>query len=539
MRIGRSLVASAALGLACVPVAQLAAQAQDNIDNQIVDEGLNRSQVPEIAHELIDGIGPRLTNSTNMRLAEDWAVKKMRELGLVNVHKEGFEFGRGWDLISSDVRTVSPKPMILSAIPIAWTPPTNGAVQAEIVVAPISKEEHFGAYRGKLAGKIVFVSVPGTGDEPVEPLFKRLDANDIRARDAFDLPNFDPAAADFRKRRIEFPLKLDAFLKSEGAVAWARISRRDGKLLHGEGYNFEVGASPQLPAIELAAEDYRKLARMAKLGSAPVLSIISNVRYVDGDTKAYNVIGEIVGSDSRAGYVMAGAHLDSWVAADGAVDNGAGSVAVIEAARILKALGVRPKRTVRFVLWSGEEQGVLGSLGYVRDHLASRSGDEGLTTPRQLSGWKYLYPIKPKPGYFDLKAYFNMDNGSGKIRGIHAENNSAAVPMLRKWLAPYAGLDASSVVAGTTGGTDHVYMQAIGVPGFQFIQDPLDYGARLHHSSMDTFDHLRLDDLRQASVVMAGVLLAAANDPETLPREPVPQQPNVTDPFTYKLPDED
>lgn len=508
--------------------------AEEDVNNRIIDEGMNRSELPQRAHELLDGIGPRLTNSTGMRQAEQWAVETMAALGLTQVHKEGYEFGRGWDLIGSSAQLANGNHDLLNVIPIAWTPGTDGILEAEIVVAPMSEPDHFAAYRGKLRGKIVFVSIPGTGDEPTTPAFKRLEASDIRDLDKFDYPSFDPRAKNFRAERIAYPHKLDAFLREEGALAWVRMSRRDGQLLHGEGYTFESGKTPVLPGFEMAAEDYRKLSRMAKGDVAPRLALSSQVRFLDDDSKAYNIIGEIPGSDPRAGYVMAGAHLDSWVAADGAVDNGAGSITVLEAARILKKLGVKPKRTIRFALWSGEEQGLHGSLAYIRQHLATRAGD-GKTLADSFN-WGTLFPITPKPGHGQLKAYFNMDNGSGKIRGIYGENNVAATPLLRKWLAPFSGLGAGDVVISPTTGTDHVFMQSVGVPGFQFIQDPLDYFARLHHTSIDSFDHLKMDDLRQASVVMAGVLLAAANDDDTLPREVVPQQPVETEPFKYDYP---
>ena len=342
---------------------------------------------------------------------------------------------------------------------------------------------------------------------------------------------------DPRIERSKWPLELDRFLAEEGAIAWAKISYRDGKLVHGTGYTHVAGQTPTLPGIEIAAEDYRRLARLTKTGPAPTLAISVASRFLTDDTRANNVLGEIIGSDPGAGYVMAGAHLDSWWTADGAVDNAAGSVTVLEAARILKQLGVRPKRTIRFALWSAEEQGLLGSLAYARQHLASRAGEDALPAG-EMARWSDLWPISPKPGYGQLKAYFNMDNGSGKIRGIHAEGDTGAEMLLKKWLQPFAAMGAGTVVSGSTGGTDHVYLQRIGLPAYQFIQDPLDYFARLHHTNVDTFDHLRPDDLRQAATVMAGVLLAAANDKDTLPVQALPTRPTPTDPFTWKYPDE-
>ncbi|WP_374297611.1 M20/M25/M40 family metallo-hydrolase [Sphingomonas sp.] len=502
---------------------------------RIIDEGTNHSQVMVTAQHLTDVIGPRMTNSPAMRRAEDWTAAKFREWGLKNVHKEGFEFGRGWSIERASVRMVSPRPLALTAIPIAWTPATNGAVTAPVIVAPMKRERDFAQWRGKLNGKIVMVTLPGTGDEPGSPPFRRLSGEDLGKLDVFVQPTNDPETADRRLKRLDFAKKLDAFLKAEGAVAYVTQSYRDGKLLHGEGYLFGRGETPQVPGVELAAEDYRRLARLAKSGTPPTIEILSDVRYDDSDINAYNIIAEIPGTDPKAGYVMAGAHLDSWVAGDGAADNAAGSAMIMEAARILAATGHRPKRTIRFALWSGEEQGILGSMAYVEKHLATRGrpSDAPQTGLARYYGWTQRWPVTPLPGYGDLAAYFNIDNGSGKLRGLYAENNPAAVPTLREWLAPYAGLGAGTVALRPTGGTDHVFMQAVGVQGFQFIQDPLDYGSRIHHSSADTFDHLKAEDMRQASIVLAGVLLGAANADKALPRPPLPTQPVVTDPFAY------
>ena len=526
--------------LAAMTLAPTSLGAKDaDATSQIIDEGMNRSQVQMTAHELIDQIGPRLTNSPNMRRAEAWAVAEMRELGLTSVRKEGFDFGRGWELLSSDIRMIGPRSLELTATQIAWTPGTGRRIEAEIVVAPMSEAAHFEAYRGQLAGKIVLVSIPGMGDEPGRAPFRRLSDSDISERDEYELPHYDPEDGKGFAKFIKFASELDQFLAEEGAVAWGKKSYRDGKLLHGTGYTFLTGNTPTLPGIEFSAEDYRRLTRLARTGDAPRLSIDTRTRFADEDPQAYNIIGEIRGTEPGAGYVMAGAHFDSWAMADGAVDNGAGVVSVLEAARILIATGARPKRSIRFALWGAEEQGLHGSLAYVRRHLASRAGDEGMNPFELAASWRDLWPINAKPGYSDMKAYFNMDNGSGKIRGIHAEGDAGAGALLGKWLRPFAGMGASRVVAGNTGGTDHVHLQAIGLPAYQFIQDPLDYGARLHHTNIDTFDHLRPDDLRQASVVIAGVLLAAANDSDTLPRAPLPTQPVVTDPFEYDYPEED
>jgi Zn-dependent M28 family amino/carboxypeptidase len=314
------------------------------------------------------------------------------------------------------------------------------------------------------------------------------------------------------------------------------MSRSEGRLVHGEGSGFRVGHTPKLPAVELAAEDYRRLTRLAKTGDVK-LEIENRVHFEDADHTAYNILAEIPGADPKAGYLMAGAHLDSWVAGDGAADNGAGSVMVMEAARILAKVGVRPRRTIRFALWAGEEQGLLGSEAYVTQHLAVRpaSADPAL---KDLPSYftQDNFPVQTLPGFADLVAYFNIDNGSGKIRGIYTEGNLSVVPIFREWLAPLAGMGANAVVAEPTGSTDHVYMSRLGLPAFQFIQDPLDYISRVHHTDLDTYDHLRIEDMKQGSVVLACVLVAAANADKPLMRKPVPMEPKVTDPFAYPDP---
>ena len=519
--------------------AQAAQQSEPAAVNRIMDEGFNRSELPQTAAYLTDRIGGRMTNSPQMRQAEQWTQEQYRTWGLENIHLEGFEFGRGWSIEKASVRMVSPRVKVLRSIPVAWTPPTDGALTAPVVLAPMQRERDFAKWAGKLRGKIVLVSKPERSSEPDSPAFKRLSDDDLQELSEFEQPRHSEAEIAQSLKEALFDERLDAFLAEEGAVAWVRMSYRDAGLVTGEGYSHRVGLTPKLPGVELAAEDYRQLARLTRTDAAPAIEIVSDVRYHDEDTKAYNVIADIPGRDAKAGYVMAGAHLDSWVAADGAQDNAAGSAVVMEAARILSTLGVRPKRTIRFALWSGEEQVLGGSLAYIEQHLATRapSTDPVANQLHPFYGWQNRWPITPSPGYYDLAAYFNVDNGSGKIRGIYAEGNPAVVPIFREWFEPFEGLGAATISAQRTSGTDHVLMQAVGIPAFQFIQDPLDYGARVHHSNIDSYDHLRIEDLKQAAVVLATFLLEAADRDEPLPRMPLPTKPSVTDPFAYEDPD--
>jgi len=527
---------AAALLLTALPVA--AHGADPETANRIADAEFNRGEVVQTAAYLADRIGGRLTNSPAMREAEKWTQGKFREWGLRNVHAEGFDFGRGWWIENASARITAPRPLALRVIPVAWTPGTNGTVTAPVVVAPMSEVRHFDQWRGKLRGKIVLVTLPSDPKDNLSPNFARLSDSEIGKLNEYEQPNNDPHGLERRIKRRSFPAQLDAFLKAEGAVAWARMSYRPNGLLHGEGYLYKVGETPALPGLEIAAEDYRRLARLAKSGPV-TLEINSNVHFDDSDRNAYNVFGEIPGTDPRAGYVMAGAHLDSWVAGDGAADNGAGSAVVMEAARLLASMGVRPKRTIRFALWAGEEQGLLGSFAWIDKNLATRppASNPDVAAAGPYANM-YSYPVTPRPGFRDLTAYFNIDNGSGKIRGIYAEGNLAAVPTLKDWLSPFASMGAGAVVAQTTGGTDHVGMARLGVPAFQFIQDPLEYESIVHHSNLDTFDHLRAQDLRQAAVILASLLLSAADTDKPLPHNVLPTQPTPTDPFKYDNPDE-
>jgi hypothetical protein len=532
----RNATTLAALLAATIALPALAAPVDGALLNRISDAGLNHGEVVDTAAWLADRIGGRMTNSPAMRVAEAWTQERFSAWGLKNVHREGFDFGRGWWIESAAARMVAPRPLALRSIPVAWTPATHGALVAPIIVAPLRTEQDFAAWRGKLKGRIVLVSWPAPPQDETEAPFKRLVEADIAKSNHFSLPNHDPESLAKSVERFTFHRKVDAFLAAEGAVAWATMSRSEGHLVHGEGYDFQRGRTPRLPGIEIAAEDYRRLARLAKSGDVR-LEIDSRVHFEDGDPQAYNIFAEIPGRDPAAGYVMAGAHLDSWVAGDGAADNGAGSAVIMEAARILASLGLQPQRTIRFALWAGEEQGLLGSGAYVAQHLVKRPPpkDPALAELGPFFAGE-TWPIEPLPGYQELAAYFNIDNGSGKVRGLYTEGNLAVATTLRDWLAPFAGMDATSVVAAPTGGTDHVFLSRIGLPAFQFIQDPLDYGSRVHHTDLDTFDHLRPDDLRQASVILAAVLLDAANSEQALGRKPLPTEPKPTDPFKYAEP---
>ncbi|KTF67345.1 M20/M25/M40 family metallo-hydrolase [Sphingomonas sp. HT-1] len=531
----RSITVITAALLAAAPIAAQTVPAAAPTD-RIVDQGTNHSEVMRIAQYLTDVIGSRLTNSPGMRKAEDWTQAKFREWGLANVHKEGFDFGRGWSNERLSVRMVAPRPLQLVAAPLAWTPGTSGPVRGEVVLAPMADPSAFAALKGKLRGKIVLLTEPKEIKDALQPPFKRWTDAELAERNYYDLPNSEPASGNYAAR-FAFAAKRDAFLKEEGALGYATMSSRNGKLVHGQNSQFQVGQSGLLPGIEIAAEDYRRLARLAKMGAKPELEIDAASRFDDSDTKAYNILADIPGTDAKAGYVMAGAHLDSWAMGDGAADNAAGSAMVMEAARIIKASGIRPKRTIRFALWAGEEQGLLGSMAYVENHIARRPVDPSATGIVRYLTWSDAFPITPGPDHAKLAAYFNLDNGSGKIRGIYAQGNTAAMPIFEQWFAPFRAMGATSVSARRTDSTDHVFFDAVGIPAFQFIQDPLDYGSMVHHTDVDTFDHLKADDLRQGAIILAAFLVNAANSDQPLPRAPLATAPTPADRF-YPFPSE-
>ena len=321
---------------------------------------------------------------------------------------------------------------------------------------------------------------------------------------------------------------LAKFLEEEGVVALVELSSRDHGIVRlGSGGSRGMADRPRgVPSITMAAEPYHRILRLLEHDKAVALEMTVDAEFHAGDGNAFNVVAEIPGRDKKAGVVLAGAHLDSWHAATGTTDNAAGSAMVMEAARILKSIGVQPKRTIRFLLWSGEEQGLLGSRAYVEQHYASRpeaTDPDELALPRSFR--KRTWPITPKPEHAQVSAYFNLDNGAGKVRGIYAQENVAVVPIFRSWLEPLRDLGADTVSTNNTGSTDHVSFDDVGIPGFQFIQDQLEYSPRTHHSDLDTFERAPREDMMQASTILAAFLYQAAMREEPLPRKPLPREP--------------
>ena len=499
--------------------------------NKIREEGLKRSEVMDTVGYLVDVIGPRLSGSPQSKEAQEWTRDKLTEWGLENAHLEGFEFGEGWSFSHASVHMVSPHKTPLLALPKAWTPGTRKAVKGQVQKLKIESEEDMEKHKGKLKGKILFL------DDKAEPMeaeasgpFQRHDHDQLEEMEEFRVRG-GRRGGDWRARageRAKLRETLNAFLKDEGVVATVSVSSRgNGVIRTGGGGS---GGDPErhrgVPSLTMAQEHYNWILRLLDRDQEVELEIDVKAEFhEDNDLQSYNTIAEIPGTHGDE-VVMLGGHLDSWHPGTGATDNGAACAVMMEAVRILKALDVKPRRTIRIALWSGEEQGLLGSKAYVEKHFADRpetTDEKDLELPKRFR--PTTWPIQPKDGYETFSAYFNLDNGGGKIRGIYAQENVAVDGIFEAWLRPLNDLGATHVTTNVTGGTDHLSFDAVGLPGFQFIQDPMDYFPRTHHTNLDTFDHLVEEDLKQAAVVVATFVYHAAMRDERLPRKPMPQEP--------------
>lgn len=497
--------------------------------NRLRAEGLHRSEVMEIMEHLTEEIGPRLSGSPAMKAANDWTRDQLEAWGLENARVEAWgEFGRGWSYSRAAAHLITPREMALVILPIAWTPGTDGPVRGEIMRVKIESEDDFEEYEGKLAGKILLLDDAREIDSGTEPALSRRSREDLDAMKVFDIPDED--GEDWRDRarkRFELRNKTRQFFLDQEALAYIRISSRDNSIVRvGGGGSREIDENPGIPGVQMIAEHYNFLTRLAEAETPTEVEIDVTSRFHDEDLDGYNTIAEIPGTDLAHEVVMLGAHLDSWHGGTGATDNASGSAVMMEVVRLLKALDVKPRRTVRIALWGAEEQGLWGSRKYVEKYLADRPEHED---PAQLELPTYLrettWPIRPKKAHADFSAYFNMDNGSGKIRGIYTQENAAVAPIFKAWLEPFHDLGADTVTHRNTGGTDHLAFDAVGLPGFQFIQDRLAYGTLTHHTNIDVLDHVEREDLIQASVVIASFVYHAAMRDEKLPREPMPRKP--------------
>ena len=512
-----SALAAAVLLSLAVPAA-----AEEALDlaalQRLRDEGFRNSRVMETLGYLADVIGPRLTGSPQMKQANEWTRDQLTAAGFRDARLEEWgPFGLGWSLEHVSVRLLRPSAAPLVAWPKAWTPGTAGPVRGLALLAPIEGEADFAEWKGKLAGRVVLVSKPAEFKELDRPLSQRYDDKQLAEEAAYDIGGGPREQRMARWRAMRKKLEaVRAFLEAEQPLAVVECSDRWPGVVRVQGGGSREKDKPRgVPSLVMAPEHYNRLARLLERRQEVELELDVRATFHDQDPMAYNTLAELPGGERRDEVVMLGAHLDSWHAGTGGNDNAAGSAVVLEAARLLASLGQRPRRTIRVALWSGEEQGLLGSRAWVARHLASR--------PEATDDEPYKGALEPKPEHARFAGYFNIDGGSGRVRGFHVQDNVAAAPVIEQWLRPVRDLGVTTTSVNSDGSTDHVPFDRAGVPAFNAIQDELDYETLTHHTNLDTYDHARREDLMQASVVMAWMAWQAANRPEPLPRKALPQ----------------
>jgi hypothetical protein len=542
------LLVIASLGGSSVAVRAQAPQEKVDLDaiNKIKEEGLKRSQLMEILSYLTDVQGGRLTNSPNIRAAQQWAKQKLGEWGLQNAHLEAWQFGRGWSLENFSAGIIKPYYVPLIAYPKAWSASTNGALRGKPVLFDAKTPADLDQYKGKLKGAIVLLS-------PIREVKAHFEALATREPDEglLKLANAEPPAPGGGGRFFNFTAEQRAerelqnkkweMIYTEGAALVLEPSRGDGGTVFVQGANLvypaDVPADKRknlrdkdaplvIPQVVVAVEHYNRIVRMIAKSAPVELEINISTKYYDQDLMSHNVVAEIPGTDLKDEVVMLGAHFDSWHAGTGATDNGAGSAVCMEAVRILQSIGLKPRRTIRIGLWSGEEQGLLGSRAYVAEHFGKRLGPDPRFGEPQPAGTPAAPSTPPqfelRPEHEKVAGYFNLDNGTGKIRGVYLQGNDAVRPIFRAWLAPFKDMGASTLTLANTGGTDHLAFDGVGLPGFQFIQDEIEYDTRTHHSNMDVYDRIQEDDMKQAAVIMAAFVYNTAMRDQKLPRKPLP-----------------
>ena len=521
-----------------------------NMYQRIRDEGLNRSHVMEFASALMDGIGPRLTGSPNLKKANEWTRDTLTKIGLEDAHLEDWgEFGMGWQQLNTWARMVAPDTAVLIVQATPWSPSTSGPVTADVAYVNIQNEKDMDQYKGKLAGKIVLFGAMRPVPPLEQPLFTRSTDKELEEVAQFPVnanaggipPEMMARVRQYMERQ-KLVDKLNQFFAEEKVAAVIEPSR-DGA--HGGGSGgtifddngaalgrtpYEADKRVKIPVVVAAIESYGRLYRLTQAHVPVSVEMDVDTKFTGEHEHAFNTVAEIRGTDPRLKdqVVMLGGHLDSWIAGTGATDNGAGTIVAMEAVRILKALGVKPRRTIRIALWTGEEEGLLGSKGYAGQHFGSMKTS---TAPDQMQLPEFMRrpagPFEPKPEQKLISAYFNVDNGSGKIRGIYTQGNAAVAPIFAQWIAPLKDLGVTTITMRNTGGTDHLSFDAVGIPGFQFIQDDLDYDTRTHHSNEDVYERLQAADLKQIATVEAIFVYNAAQRDQMMPREPLPDPDRI------------
>jgi hypothetical protein len=537
-------------GTATAPAVKVYTAPKADID-KIRDEGMNRSQVMNHLSYLTDVIGARLTNSPNMKRANEWTRDTMAKWGMQNAKLELWgPFGRGWSLKGFSAQVVEPQTFPVIAYPKAWSPSTSGPITGEVVLFEAKTDEDLAKYKGQLRGKIVFMSnarelkadFDGYGTRRSDESLAEMAAFDPKAPPPPSGRQGNQMSMEERFKQFQAQARRANFIIDEGPalvvdnsfngtggtvfVSGASVAGKvpetiDEIFTSRRSAPWVVGSETRMvPQMTMATEDYNRIVRMMKLGVKPKMTVDIQTQYHEDDLMGYNTVAEIPGTDPtlKDELVMLGGHLDSWHSSGGATDNAAGCAVAMEAARILIASGLKPRRTIRVALWSGEEQGLNGSREYVKQRFGEMKGGSlfGPTAPNA-----------PKPelvkttNYDKLSAYYNLDNGTGRIRGVYLQGNSAVRSIFEAWLQPFHDLDAKWLTLQNTGGTDHLSFDRIGLPGFQFIQDEIEYSTRTHHSNQDNYDRLQADDMKQAATIMAAFVYQTAMMDQKIPRKPM------------------
>ena len=504
----------------------------------IRDEGLTHSHVMEYASALMDGIGPRLTGSPNAKKANEWTRDQFAAMGCSNAHLEDWgEFGMGWQQLNTWTRMTSPDTAVFITQAAPWSPATNGTVSGGAIWMDVKKEEDLAKYKGKLAGKVVLLGEMREVKPVDKPLFERADEKDLAKILEHPLTPERPDYMNDLVKKIDLRAKIAKFLESEHPLA-VILPTRDGRNSGGSGgtifddssgglgwFIYQREHALPLPTVIMAIENYGRVYRLLKANVPVNLELNVDTKFTGDHEHGFDTIAEIPGTDPKLKdeLVMVGGHLDSWAAGTGATDNGAGTVVAMEVMRILNALQVKPRRTIRVGLWTGEEQGEFGSLYYVKDHfgfLPLSTAPDQMKLPEWMR--KPAGPLQLKPDQQKVSGYFNMDNGSGKVLGVYLQENAAVAPIFAQWIEPLKDLGVTAITMRNTEGTDHESFDAVGIPGFQFIQDRLDYSSRSHHSNMDTYERLQAADLAQAATIEAIFVYNTAMRDQMLPRKPLP-----------------
>ncbi|ASU35106.1 M20/M25/M40 family metallo-hydrolase [Mucilaginibacter xinganensis] len=478
---------------------------------------MSNSHIPTIAHYITDVAGPRLTNSPGYKRAGMWAVETMKKWGMVNTAMEPWgNFGKGWEIEDFSISLKAPYSQSLIAYPEPWSGNTKGPVHGEVALLPAASAmdtayllKHIGDYKGKF---ILIAGKSPSYDVDFKPSATRLTDEELaNMKDTYMLSR---KVMEGYLGYFKTISRVADILQNSGALA---VITAGGENINGttfvQGFSgYKTNNAESTVKVSIASEDGQRMKRLIESGHKVELDLNVKAKFNDADIKGYNVVGEIPGTDPKlkSQLVMLGGHMDAWASSTGATDNGAGCIVMLEAVRLLDSLGLKPKRTIRIALWGGEEQGLLGSYGYAKNHF--RGTDLVL-----------------KPEAAKVSAYFNLDNGTGKIRGIYAQGNTAIKPIFEQWFKPFNDLGANTVTMSNTGSTDHLSFDWAGIPGFQFIQDPIDYETRTHHSNQDNYDHLQIEDLKQAAIIVASFVYQTSVRTDMMPRKPLEKETFVFD----------